>query len=294
MIGGSGPQLRDGSFDYGATDYFPTPLFRRPILEIEAVSLAKEGVATLRYDKRGSGKSGGHLPSSGFLDLVQDAEAAFDYIRELPEIDGARVGALGQSEGAVVAMILASERSDLAFYIWQSGFVDDFKSLAKYQTEQFKSMSPSDMQGMRKAAPYPYWETSSLETIIDAALSGEESITIGDNIWSLNLGLNYYRELIQLSPLDRLTKIRSPVLIIHGEADNIVPVVNAKNAHAALEKSGNSDVTLEILRDIGHSMNRIREDSESGGPPDEILPDPSAIKLVVSWVVRTVGTTNDH
>ena len=66
-------------------------------------AIAPLGFATLRYDKRGVGKSGGSFLEAGFFDLVDDAEAAARFARAHPALDPERVLLLGHSEGCMVA-----------------------------------------------------------------------------------------------------------------------------------------------------------------------------------------------
>jgi pimeloyl-ACP methyl ester carboxylesterase len=66
-------------------------------------AIASLGFATLRYDKRGVGKSGGSFLEAGFFDLVDDADAAVTFARSHPALDPARVVLLGHSEGCMVA-----------------------------------------------------------------------------------------------------------------------------------------------------------------------------------------------
>ncbi|WP_309121910.1 alpha/beta fold hydrolase [Paenibacillus sp.] len=65
--------------------------------------IASLGFATLRYDKRGVGRSGGSFLEAGFFDLVDDAEAAVRYAKSRAELDPERVVLLGHSEGSMIA-----------------------------------------------------------------------------------------------------------------------------------------------------------------------------------------------
>jgi len=122
LIGGSFPQTRDGDIDNAKTEWFPNPLPERKLFRDEAKIFQQLGIATFRYDKRGCGKSEGDFNITGLFDLVADARMALRWLRSLPEIDSQRVGALGQSEGAVIALMLAATDPELRFFICQGGF----------------------------------------------------------------------------------------------------------------------------------------------------------------------------
>jgi len=71
--------------------------------------LAPRGVASLRFDFRGSGESEGDFSEMTVAREVEDVEAAFAYLRGLPMLDPERIMLLGFSMGGLVAA-LAAER----------------------------------------------------------------------------------------------------------------------------------------------------------------------------------------
>lgn len=83
--------------------------------------LLARGVAVLLTDKRGSGLSGGDWRSAGFEELATDALAGVAYLRSRSEIDPARVGLLGLSQGGWIVPIAAARRPEIAFVIDLSG-----------------------------------------------------------------------------------------------------------------------------------------------------------------------------
>ncbi len=97
MVTGSGLQNRDEEvFEH------------KPFLVI-ADYLARHGIATLRYDDRGTGASvGGELKNATTQDFCRDAEAGIVYLRNTKKFS--RVGVLGHSEGANIAFMLGSMR----------------------------------------------------------------------------------------------------------------------------------------------------------------------------------------
>ncbi len=105
LIAGSGPTDRNGNS--------PLLSIQTNTLANVARSLAGAGVASLRYDKLGTGKTGsaGHAPADlGFGLFVQAALAAFDALAARPEIDATRLVAGGHSEGGLFALLVAQQR----------------------------------------------------------------------------------------------------------------------------------------------------------------------------------------
>lgn len=86
-----------------------------------AETLAGCGAAVLIPDKRGSGRSQGDWQSAGFDDLAADARAGWELLRSRPEIDPARVGYLGLSQGGHVAPLAAASKPGAEFAISMVG-----------------------------------------------------------------------------------------------------------------------------------------------------------------------------
>ncbi len=103
ILSGSGSVDRDGN----------TPILPGPIntnLNF-ARALARDGLASLRYDKLGTGTTGmaslRDPAQIGFTTYVDGARAAYAYLRSRPEIDPTRVMILGHSEGTLIALVVA-------------------------------------------------------------------------------------------------------------------------------------------------------------------------------------------
>lgn len=96
MVSGSGLQDRDEQI-FG----------HRPFLVI-ADYLARNGIASLRYDDRGFGESTGaeSVGTATTEDFMQDALAAVEYLRSTGRFS--RIGVLGHSEGANIAFMLGA------------------------------------------------------------------------------------------------------------------------------------------------------------------------------------------
>jgi uncharacterized protein len=77
-----------------------------------AEMLVRHGYGVLVYDPRGSGRSEGMINSYGW-GWEKDATAAFDYLARRDDVDPRRIGALGLSTGADIAIDLAARRPGL-------------------------------------------------------------------------------------------------------------------------------------------------------------------------------------
>jgi pimeloyl-ACP methyl ester carboxylesterase len=105
MVPGSGPSDRDNDV------YFPM---------IRAGLLAR-GIAAASFDKRGVGGSSGDWHDSGPAEQAADVAAQLDALRGLPEVDGARLGIFGHSQGGWVVLEVAAADPWVAFVVANSG-----------------------------------------------------------------------------------------------------------------------------------------------------------------------------
>ena len=84
--------------------------------------LAAHGVATLVYDKRGTGGSGGDF-TFDFETLARDTAAVVEALRRRPEVDPGRIGLIGYSQGGWVAPLAAS-KTRVAFVVLNYGMIE--------------------------------------------------------------------------------------------------------------------------------------------------------------------------
>jgi alpha-beta hydrolase superfamily lysophospholipase len=103
LIAGSGPTDRNGN----------TPLLPGPVNTLRTVAdrLSADGVASLRYDKLGSGRTGLGAARPGTIGIrpfEQEAAAALRFLARQPGTDRGRLAVIGHSEGALFALLLAT------------------------------------------------------------------------------------------------------------------------------------------------------------------------------------------
>jgi uncharacterized protein len=111
LIAGSGPTDRDGN----------TPLLGKNVNTLQnlAQALSTDGVASLRYDKLGSGRTGpgpyaADPASIGIAPFQDEAAAALNFLAARPGVDRAHLMVIGHSEGALFALLLATAAAGTA------------------------------------------------------------------------------------------------------------------------------------------------------------------------------------
>ncbi len=152
--------------------------------------LADAGIASLRFDFRGSGESEGLFEDMTPLEELSDARAALAELRGQRRIDSRRLGVVGLSLGGMIAALLAGkERSIKSVVLWSAPARPD---------KLFKAARPKkDLKRIRE----------------------EGRLDIG----GLYLGNAFLETLPGIDPPAELAKSRAPALVIHGSGDEGVP-----------------------------------------------------------------------
>lgn len=217
MVTGSGPQNRDEE------------LFEHRPFAVIADRLARAGIASLRYDDRGTAKSGGDFASSTTMTFKDDAASALDFARSFAP--AAKVGILGHSEGGTIALLLAAE-----------GKSDFVVSLAGMTAGGKETLIEQNRRALDKAGITGTQVADALR-LLDAAfnhiVSGAEGRFDADAYVAANnlevpapvvasvranaqTDSPYLRGMLSLRPADVLASVHCPVLAVNGSLDTQV------------------------------------------------------------------------
>ena len=297
LISGSGPQDRD-SIIAG----------HRPFL-IWADALTRRGIAALRYDDRGVGKSEGDFHQATTVDFASDAKAAWEFLKNQSRIDGRRIGFIGHSEGGIIAPMVAAQNPDVAFLILLAGTGIPGDRLAIIQTEAVSRSRGAGEEAIRKetrmyesmflvfkASETAQAAEADFRRIIDEALLGmndsekkELSVSQDSLLTDLKGMLADYawnRFFLGYDPATALRKVRCPVLALVGDKDTQVPAdVNLAAIEQALKEAGNSRHEAKKLPGLNH----LFQTAQTGHPREyakiEETISPEVLKLVGDWIL---------
>lgn len=248
IITGSGGQDRDGT---GIAN----------IYRLIAVRLSSHGVAVLRVDDRGVGKSTPLTKGSAYRDLVADARAAFEYLLTRGEVDKNRVALVGHSEGAETALILAAEDARVAAVALLAGTSQPADRVlleqSLYQAAQQGAVDPTDRTRLSAGA-------RQLLELFEKAKSGPKPAAGADD-------LAWFREHAEHDPLPTARRVRVPALVANGERDALVMPHHALALASAMGEAGNKRVTLRIFRDLTHVFTPASGAEKVGEVSEEFL-----------------------
>ena len=115
---------------------------------------ASLGYVTLRFDMRGCGDSQGQRGKVICMEQVQDTQAAIDFLQTRPEVDAARIGVMGHSFGAAVAIYTAGIDPRVAACVSTGGWGDGEKKFRKQHASDAAWKKFTDMmaEGRRRLA----------------------------------------------------------------------------------------------------------------------------------------------
>jgi len=219
-ITGSGPQDRDAT---------PATLQAYRLYYQLADTLGRRGIAVLRLDDRGAGSDAGPLTATT-ADFADDIRAAVSWLRSRPEIDPARIGLVGHSEGGTIAPMVAASDSAIAGVVILGGTVSKGRDIITFQ-QRFVVDSMAHLMGQqREAALAEYART------LDSAATATP----------------WWKFFLDYDGTATARRVRAPVLILHGEKDYQVPVAEAEKTASAVRGGGNRDVSVRVFPGANH------------------------------------------
>jgi pimeloyl-ACP methyl ester carboxylesterase len=277
LVTGSGPQDRDETL---------APLTGLKPFAVIADYLTRKGVAVLRYDDRGVGKSTGEYAKADLDDFASDASAAIDYLLTRDDIDHDQIGLLGHSEGGIIAAKLGATNPHLAFIVAMAGTAVKGTDLLLVQnrdivlanggTQEMADLTTDYITKMMVAVQDNDLETfktlthdftlSQLKLLPEAQQSA-----IGDPETYANKVVDqqvagyfndWFRSLLAYDPSVDWAKTTIPVLAVFGGKDVQVDAKqNAPAMEAALKASGNTDYKIVTIPTANH----LFQDAKTGG-----------------------------
>lgn len=217
-----------------------------PLLGQMAGALANAGFFAVRYDKRGSGQSGGRAESATLRDHADDARVVVRWLADRPDIDRDRIAVLGHNEGAWTAMLVASRERRIA------GIVT-IASPATTGTEWVLEQQRHALEKM-DMPPAELVARIELQTRINEATMtgrGWEGIPVdmrrqADTPW--------FQSFLAFDPARVIRDIRRPVLLVHGELDTEVPVSHVDRLAELAEDGRPTSVAVVTVRDVNHLL----------------------------------------
>jgi uncharacterized protein len=286
LISGTGHNTRDEE------------VWGHKVFLVLADALARDGIAVLRYDKRGVGGSSGDYDAATTADFTSDAEAAVTWLKTQAEIDRGRIGVLGHSEGGIIAPDVAVADKSVAFVVMIAGPCIRGDRLFVLQSAMTAKAygAPDDYIAKRKVFDEELYTAILSAPSESAALLRAKKLVaqgVADKIVDANEAETltqdatrpWERYFLAYDPAPTLTRLTVPVLVLNGSLDVQVPATeNLAAAREALRHNANATI-LELP-----GMNHLLQDAKTGAPNEyndiEETMSLTALKIITDWVSR--------
>lgn len=299
LITGSGPQDRNESL-----------MGHEPFLVL-ADYLARRGIAVLRSDDRGVGRSSAGGPNDTSENYAQDALAGVRLLKSWRQIDASKIGLIGHSEGGLIAPLAAIRSDDIAFIVLMAGpGVPGDELLARQSASLVKAMGLRSAEATTEADLLKVYgvikqepDNSKAEPGVVALLTqrierldeaDRRKLADTETLRQSNVALMltpWFRFFLSYDPRPTLMKVKCPVLAINGELDlQVAAEQNLPAIEHALRAGGNGDVTAIRLPRLNH----LFQSAHTGAPSEyreiEETINPAALKIMGDWILLKAGS----
>ncbi len=301
IISGSGTQDRDGTMMKGHKPYM-----------VLADYLTRNGIAVLRVDDRGAGKSsiGDSINSKTSLDFSYDVEASLNYLETRNDVDKKHLGLIGHSEGGMIAPMVAARRRDVSFIVmWGASEAGGAKILAEQYANSLKQQgvdtnavntyekihlqllrlfaSSPDEQTFDKNATIAFetWQKQQSPQTLDALnASGDVTARIL-KMFNAIYESPWLRFFITYDPEKDLDKIKCAVLAINGDKDMQVNAAeNLAVIKQLLTKNGNQNVEVKALPGLNHLLQTANTGQVDEYADIQETMSPAAMQIISDWI----------
>ena len=304
LITGSGQQDRDET------------IFNHKPFAVIADALTRDGFVVLRVDDRGVDSSTGNFATSTTADFANDVNASFDYLKTRPEVNKKKMGLLGHSEGAMIAPIVASQRSDINFIVLLAApgvktidlmaeqnaavlksrgvtapVADSFKTIYKQVITAIISApdTATARQNALQAVNTWYAKTDSLTL---HALGFINPATKDEYVKSTIAACStpWYKYFLQIDPQPYLTKLKKvKVLALNGSRDiQVVAQQNLPAVNEALKEGKTKTFETKEIAGLNHLFQTCTKCTiEEYGELDETFA-PIALQTITGWLNNNV------
>ncbi len=290
LISGAGPQDRD-----------ETMSGHKPFLVLSDY-LTRRGIAVLRVDDRGTGKSTGNFEKSTTEDFESDAEAGVKYLMGRADVDQKHIGLIGHGEGGIIAPMVAVKMPQVGFLVLLAATAVPGEEVLLEQTERSEIAAdlPEDqIKADKKIGRMLY----------DMVREGKSAAELRRALFELprkdesflafwqrripRLEAPWLRFFLSYDPAPTLEKVKCPVLALFGEKDlQVIPEQNVRAVKAAFAKGGNRDAKIQVLP----GLNYLFQTAKTGfGWEYEKIPETMSAKAldeIGTWIAKRTQPAN--
>ncbi len=288
LIGGTGPVDRD-----------ETVAGHKPFLVL-ADSLARKGIAILRYDKRGIAQSKGDYAEATMQDFAQDVQAALAFMKSRKEVDAKRLGIIGHSEGGILASLVATRSQDMRWLVLLATPATTGENTLLRQSEliaragglpEEQIVHSLEFDRRAYAAVREERNTAALGKKLDLLVKqsglGEAMPPAALQAQIRFMTSPWFRQFLDYDPEPVLEKLQCPVLALSGDRDlQVDSTENVPLLRKASEASENKDFTVVEIAGVNHLFQTAQSGSPALYGAIEETMAPEVLTAVANWVSK--------
>ncbi|MFZ4057326.1 MAG: alpha/beta hydrolase family protein [Ferruginibacter sp.] len=308
LISGSGQHDRDGM------------MFQHKPFAIIADYLTQRGIAVLRVDDRGKGKTTGNFSKSTTADFAIDVEAGIRFLQQQPGIDTTKIGLLGHSEGGIIAPMVASKRNDIAFLVLLAA---PAVSIPELMSKQNRDILISTGRTVKEAESYQDLYKEIIKVLVsesDTAIIRKRTV-LAFNQWQKTVDSNtvilltavtdkiskhnfltqfiqlnqqiWYNYFFRINPSLYLKNVHCPVLALNGDKDIQVDATSNLAAIKQYIKASKKQVVETIaLPQLNHLFQKCTTCTTDEYNELEESFNEGALKIISDWINKEIQLKN--
>lgn len=268
--------------------------------------LTRNGLAILRFDKRGVGESGGCFSGSTSSDFTSDVESAYLFLREQPEIKSDAIGLIGHSEGGMIAPRVCVKQPSVAFLVAIGAPILTGVELAALQSRVLPAA-----EGLGDEAINDYVKLQ--QRLQDALLDEEDDLRVAEifraevRVWEEVLKkhpkdlpkwfvmgpnpekciprIRWSRELLRDDPGRMIARVRCPTLMLYGEKDMQVPArENISRLKRIVKSNSINNISIKELPGLNHLLQNCQSGAISRYEKIKETVSSEALEFMCSWI----------
>ena len=218
-----------------------------PVFAQLARSLADSGDVVLRYDRRGTGQSGGRTDTATLADYADDVRAAVKWLAKRNDVNDRQIFVAGHMDGGPVALLAASADKSIDGVITIDAAGASGAELILLQQQRLletMNLPAADRQAR-----------VDLQKKIQAAVMGTGTWQGIPEPMRRQAETPWFKSVLAYDPAKVLPKVRQPILILHGDLDPTVPAAEADRlAELARARKKAGPTEIVHLPDLGYSL----------------------------------------
>jgi len=279
------------------------------IFKTMAEYLASHGIAVLRFDKRGCGKSGGIYAPFDLESFSSDALAGIEFLRKQKAIDPSKIGAIGLSQGGIITPIMAVKSENVKFIIMMAGLGVEAKDalhasqlaitkaagasesrleeVSRYSLHLWKILVKKDITDQERIQGIgllkDIWSSIDEESRQDFGFLDQNASYFFNELYRAEAMLEFYN----YNPRETLLKVKCPTLVLNGDKDvQVVADTNLPAIEDALENGICPDYATLKLKNHNHIFQKCKTGKISEYKYIDHAISQESMNIIVDWIFK--------